>query len=464
MSVYGDPDPEHFPQELWARAKHVCTLIKDAGGRAFLVGGCVRDLIIGIPPKDVDIEVFGLHADHVQRIIGQHYGLNLVGKSFGVIKLKSENIDIGLPRRESKSGRGHQGFYVDSDPKMSYEEAASRRDFTMNAISWDPLTNELIDPFNGQSDLINRMLRHTTNKFSEDPLRVLRGMQFAARFRMRVAPDTIKLCQSIEPEDLSRERIFDEWRKLIVQGVEPGIGLRFLRDSGWVRYFPELNALIDCEQDAEWHPEGDVWTHTLLCMDAFAREKTNDEWENLIVGFAVLCHDIGKPDTSVKDKDGHIRSHSHDVVGAEITETYLHKLTSHKDLIDAVIPLVKYHMHPLELYRNKASDAAVRRLARRVGRIDRLVRVDSADRQGRGEFYDKPSPQGQWLLERAEALAVMDAAPKPIILGRHLIDEGLEPGVQFKVILETCFDAQTDGAFNDIDSGINYLRELLKKM
>ena len=169
MSVYGKPNPEHFPQELWARANHICTLIKDAGGRAFLVGGCVRDLIIGITPKDVDIEVFGLNADHVQRIIGQHYGLDLVGKSFGVIKLKSEDIDIGLPRRESKTGRGHQGFYVDSDPKMSYDEAASRRDFTINAISWDPLTNELIDPFNGQSDLINRMLRHTTDKFAEDP-------------------------------------------------------------------------------------------------------------------------------------------------------------------------------------------------------------------------------------------------------------------------------------------------------
>ena len=197
-------------------------------------------------------------------------------------------------------------------------------------------------------------------------------------------------------------------------------------------------------------------------MDAFACEKKHDEWEDLVVGFAVLCHDMGKPDTTVKDEDGHIRSHGHDTVGAEVAETFLHSLTSHKDLIAAVIPLVKYHMHPLELYRNKASDAAIRRLARRVGRIDRLVRVDSADRQGRGEFYNEPSAQGQWLLERAEALAVIDAAPKPIILGRHLIDEGLDPGVQFKAILETCFDAQTDGEFNDIDSGINYLRDLLK--
>lgn len=440
-----------FDDTLLERCVFLAERIRAAGGRALLVGGCVRDAILTIPPKDIDIEVFGLNAKTLEKLIGEHCAVNLVGKSFGVLKLKGWDIDVSLPRRERKDGTGHRGFHVDSDPKMSYAEAASRRDFTLNAISWDPLSGELIDPYHGQSDLINGILRHTSERFGEDPLRVLRGMQFIARFRLRAVPETLARCRKMTTEGIAPERFFDEWQKLLTRGVAISQGLDFLRETGWLRYYPELEALVGCEQDPHWHPEGDVWTHTSLAMDAFARERSGDLWEDTVVGLGVLCHDMGKPQTSYVDEDGRIRSPRHDQVGVAIARAFLERITRHQALIEAVLPLVREHMQPLGLYRNGASDAAIRRLALRVGRIDRLVRIDSADRGGRGEVFTEPSPQGAWLMECARRLTVEAQAPRPILQGRHLIEAGLKPGAHFKKILEAAFEAQTEGAFEDED-------------
>lgn len=450
-------------RSLLERCVFIAEQVKRAGGQALLVGGCVRDAILKQAPKDIDIEVFGLEAQKLESLLSESFAINLVGKSFGVLKIKGCPIDVTIPRRESKEGKGHRGFHVQSDPHMSFAEAASRRDFTMNAIGWNPLTGELVDPFHGQSDLINGVLRHTSEKFSEDPLRVLRGMQFVARFNLKAVPETIKLCRAMTTEGIAVERFFDEWRKFMLKGVAMQAGLTFLRDSGWLQYYPELEALVGCEQDAKWHPEGDVWTHTCLAMDAFARERIGQEWEDLVVGFAVLCHDFGKPETSFTDSDGHIRSPKHDQVGVPIAERFMRRITQHNELVESVLPLVREHMQALALWRDQASDAAVRRLARRIGRIDRLVRVDSADRGGRGDVFTEPSPQGQWLLARAEALAIKDSAPKPIIQGRHLIERGLKPGKHFKEILNNCFEAQTDGAFHDLDSAMVYLDTMLEQ-
>lgn len=454
----------YLSDELRRACLTIAQEVKLNGGRALLVGGCVRDALLRLKPKDIDIEVFGILPEKLDDILKKNYQIIKIGKAFGVLKLKGIDIDVSIPRKESKQGMGHKGFLIEGDPFLSFEAAASRRDFTINAISWDPLTQELIDPFNGQADLANGILRHVSDKFSEDPLRVLRAMQFLARFNLKIDSQTLELCKAIEPENLPKERIFEEWKKLIIKGKTPSLGLKFLKDCGWIRYYPELEALINCEQDPHWHPEGDVWVHTLHCMDEFARERINDEWEDLIVGLGVLCHDLGKPVTSFKDEGGRIRSPGHDLAGVPITQGFLKRLTDEKNLIDAVLILVETHMRPAELYKIQAGSSAIRRLAKKVGRIDRLIRVVSADMGGcppkdKNEFLVGL----KWFEEQGELLKVIDQAPKPIILGRHLIELGIVPGKEFKKILNDCFEAQLDGQFETLEAGLKYLSHYLKQ-
>lgn len=454
------PQLSRFPEPLRSTCKRVLRLVCDAGGRPRLVGGCVRDALLGMTSKDIDIEVYGLPAEELQRILEANFGIELVGKAFCVFKIKGVEFDISLPRRETKTAVGHKGFAVIGEPNMSEEEATSRRDFTINSILWDPVEDCIIDPFGGRDDLVAGLLRHTSEQFPEDPLRVLRAMQLSARFQFAVHPETIAICSRIGPDGLPPERIFEEWKKLILKGREISLGLDFLRRCGWVRHYPELEALIDCRQDPEWHPEGDVWTHTLHSMDAFGRERLGEDWEDLVVGLAVLCHDFGKPATTVFER-GHIRSPRHDVEGEKPTRAFLSRMTEHRDLIEQVVALVLTHLRPIELHRSGAGDSAVRRLARKVRRIDRLIRVARADMQGRPPLKGKDFPEGDWLLARAEALAVKDSAPRPIVMGRHLIELGQVPGAHFKGILDQCFEAQLDDAFSSLEEGIQFAAELI---
>lgn len=441
-------------------AREVCRIVRDAGGRGLLVGGAVRDLLLGESPKDLDIEVFGIAPQALTALLGERFALDLVGASFGVIKLKGLDIDVSIPRRESKSGLGHKAFEVMSDPSLSVAEAALRRDFTINAIYFDPLGETFDDPYGGADDLKRGTLRHVSEKFSEDPLRVLRGMQFIARFGLNAAPETVALCRTIDPEGLPPERIFGEWQKLLLKGKAISSGLRFLRATGWVRHYPELAALIGCEQDSEWHPEGDVWNHTLKCLDAFARERIGDEREDLTVGLAVLCHDFGKPATT-RFEDGRIRSRGHDEAGVAPTLAFLRRMTAEQRILDEVPPLVKAHMAPVSLWRSNAGDPAIRRLAAKVVRIDRLVRVARADALGsaggdQGVVLQQDALD--WLSAAAERLRIADAAPVPILRGRDLIALGLEPSPKFGEILSKAYEAQLDGVFCDEASAKDWLR------
>jgi len=429
------------------------------GGRAMIVGGYVRDALLGIPSKDIDIEIYGLSADTVERELSRTFRLDVVGRAFGVFKLKGTPIDVALPRRESKIGPGHRDFRIEGDPGMTPAEAMRRRDFTLNAIGWDLNAEALVDPVRGREDLARRRLRHVSDAFAEDPLRALRGMQFVARFHLEADPATIALCRELTPDDLPPERLFEEWKKLVLQGERISAGLAFLRDIGWTPRFPELDALIDCPQDPEWHPEGDVWTHTGHCMDAFAARREGKAWDDLVVGFAVLCHDMGKPATTRAADDGRIRSPGHDREGGPIARGFLQRLTRHRKLIESVVPLVEQHMRPLELYRQNAGDAAVRRLATKVARLDWLCRVALADKNGRPPETPEGFPEGEWLMQRSEALRVRDNAPAPILKGRHLKHIGLEPGPRFKPILDAAYEAQLDGAFEDVESGLAWVRE-----
>lgn len=447
-----------------AAVKILFEAVRERGGRALFVGGCVRDALLGRACKDFDAEVYGLPAESLEALLhALKFRFNTAGRSFGVFKLHDVPVDVALPRRESKRGIGHRGFVVEGDPDMTLPEAAARRDFTVNAIYFDPLTGEILDPFNGRSDLEKKILRHTSPAFSEDPLRVLRAMQFAARFRFDIASETVELCKKIEPEGLSAERIFEEWTKLILRGDEPSRGLRFLRDCGWTKYFPELHALIGVQQDPLWHPEGDVWNHTLATLDVFARERIESDFENLVVGFAVLCHDFGKPSTTrFSEKDERWHAYGHDREGVAPAKKFLERMTNFRDLIDGVLPLVLCHMQPIALWRSRAGDSAVRRLARRVERIDRLLRVCSADAMGKEtEKNAELRAASAWLMERAEALQIKDSAPKPIILGRHLLALGIPAGKAFKSVIDACYEAQLDGKFLDESGGISFLEEEL---
>ncbi len=452
----------HVEDPRLRRAREViCREVAAAGGRALLVGGSVRDALLGEAANDLDFEVFGLDPERLLSLLGQHFELDLVGQSFGVLKIRHLAIDVSIPRRESKRGLGHKGFEIHSEPTLTLAEAAERRDFTINAMAFDPLSGELLDPFGGGRDLGKRTLRHVSEKFAEDPLRVLRGMHFAARFALTAEPATIALCRRIEPEGLARERVFEEWRKLMLLGREIGLGLDFLRATGWIAYYRELEALIGCAQDPEWHPEGDVWTHTCHVMDAFASERIGDPWEDLVVGFGCLCHDLGKPATTTHDDDGRIRSKGHEEQGEGPTRAFLERMSNQARLADEVVPLVRDHLKPTVLHKAGAGASAVRRLARRVGRIDRLVRVARADHAGRPPKPFDGFAAGDWLLEQARALEVADHKPAPMVMGRHLIALGQTPGRHFKDLLEACLEAQLDGVFADLDGGVEFARALL---
>lgn len=453
---------------LLRAVRDIASLVKAAGGRALIVGGAVRDLVLGeTAVKDIDLEVFGLPADKLQALLAADYPFDPCGISFGVLKIKGFDIDVSLPRRESKRGEGHRAFEIKSDPGLTVREAAERRDFTVNAMYYDPLAEVFEDPYGGLADLERRILRHVSPKFVEDPLRVLRGVQFIARFDLKPAPETVEICRTIDIEGLAAERLFDEWSKLLLKGKAISKGLEFLRATGWVRYFPELAALIGCRQDPAWHPEGDVWEHTKLCLDAFARRRTGEKDEDLLVGLAVVCHDFGKPATTTLDAaTGHIRSLGHDEAGVGPTLSFLRRLTNEERLLKEVPPLVQCHMQPFALWRAGAGDAAIRRLALKVGRIDRLIRVSRADDEGRLPEQVPSSTQGAdlaWLEATAERLRIAAEMPRPILLGRHLIQLGYKPSPRFGAWLQKCFDAQLDGAFADLDGALSYFKSKVQE-
>lgn len=448
---------------LAATLDRLADLCRRAGGRAWVVGGAVRDALLGHPVVDLDVEVHGVAAAELEELLAAHFELDAVGRAFGVLKLRGVPVDVSLPRTESKIGLGHRGFLVRSDPHLGLEAAALRRDFTLNAIAFDPRSGVLADPLGGRADLAARRLRHCSDAFAEDPLRVLRGMQLVARFDLEADPATVALCRGLAPEGLARERVWQEWRKLLLLGRTPSRGLRFLRDTGWLALFPPLAALDGLPQDPRHHPEGDVYTHTGLCLDAFAAARVGDDHEDLVVGLAVLCHDLGKPLVQREEPDGRIRTPGHAEQGEDLVRAFLLELTGQPGLVAEVLPLVRHHGQPVQLYQQNAGDGAVRRLAAAVGRLDRLLRVVRADRAGRGPAAEPDPPAASWLEERAAKLAVARSRPPALIQGRHLRARGLEPGPRYGEVLDACYAAQLDGEFHDEASGLAFLERWLQE-
>jgi tRNA nucleotidyltransferase (CCA-adding enzyme) len=442
-------------------------------GRPRLVGGGVRDWLLGLAPHDFDIEVAGVDFETLQRALARFGATDIVGRSFGVVKVRSAvngaEYDFSLPRRESKTGAGHRGFAVQPDPRLSDAEAAARRDFTVNAIAYDPFEGTIIDPHGGRADLAARVLRHTSAAFTEDPLRVLRAFQLAARFNFTLAPETAALCRTIADAyaELPVERVWGEWDKWAVQSTVPSRGLAVLEDTGWLRHFPEIAALRGTPQEPEWHPEGDVFTHTQHCLDALVRL---DRWPEADavrrrrLSLAVLAHDFGKPATTARaERRGTLRwvSPGHEPAGGPLAESFLVRIGAPRDLIAPVCALVVHHL--VHHHGDKAtfSDAQVQRLARRLApaSIDDLTLVMTADSFGRPPLQ---SPETIALIAqlraKARALELESAAPRPLVLGRHLLALGLRPSPEFKRILAQAFEAQLDGAFTDTAGGVDWLK------
>mgnify|MGYP001226452478 CR=1 FL=1 len=433
--------------------------LQKIGATPILVGGCVRDTILQIPCKDYDIEIFGINSlELIENSLQKFGSVKLVGKSFGVLTLKIDDFDFdfALARTEEKTGFGHGDFKISTNANLSYKQAAIRRDFTINSIGYDFSKEEFLDPFNGLEDLKNKKIRHINDDtFIEDPLRVYRGIQFASRFGFSLDEKTKELCKQMVLNDdlshLAKERVYEEFKKLFLKSKKPSIGFELLKQLDVLNYFPELKALINCEQEYEYHPEGDVWVHTLMTLDEMAKiikeENIQDEYRILYLYYSILCHDLGKP-LCTEIINGKITSYKHESLGVEPTISFLSKLTNENKFIEKVIPLVKNHLAPFQLFKDSSSLKAVKRLSLKCN-IEDLCLVCLADCKGRNisnkEICDKAV---LWLLEKARELNISEDGLKAFVQGRDLITLGMKPSREFKEILAFAMDLQIDENLN----------------
>ena len=446
------------------RAHAIAAAVHDAGGRAFIVGGWPRDRLLGRVSRDIDIEVFGLPADRLRALLEALGRVEAVGESFQVYKLGE--IDVSLPRRESKSGPGHRGFDVTGDPSMTVAEAARRRDFTVNAISWDPIADTYLDPFGGRDDLFARRLRVVDARtFADDSLRVLRAVQFAARFHLTVDEETRALCRRIPLDDLPAERVWGEFEKLLLAD-RPSVGFALALDLGVVgKLFPELHALVGCPQEPAWHPEGDVWVHTLQVIDQ-ARTRIDDlpRPQQMAIMLGAVCHDLGKPATTAV-VDGRIRSIDHEEQGVAPATAFLDRLRVHAldgyDVRRQVLGMTAQHLKPGMWFkvRDQVGDGAFRRLAHKVD-LELLARLATSDCLGRAPGVFSPDAM-DWFLDRARQLGVEHRPPRPILLGRHLLELGLNPGPRVGEILKAVYEQQLDGTVTTIEEATSAARQRL---
>jgi tRNA nucleotidyltransferase (CCA-adding enzyme) len=449
-------------------ARAIAARAAAAGGRALVVGGWVRDRLCGVPSKDLDLEVFGIPQERLAGLLEGCGRVEAVGRSFPVYKVVGDGVavDVALPRRESKRGRGHTGFEIQGDPFMPLEEAARRRDFTINAIAWDPLTGAVEDPCGGRADLERGLLRAVDRRrFADDSLRVLRAVQFAARLDLELEAETAALCRATSLDDLPPERVWGEMEKLLLQAARPSRGFALALDLGVVdQILPEMRPLVGCPQEPEWHPEGDVWTHTLMVVDqAHALNADLDKPRFVAVMLGAVCHDLGKPATTAVI-DGRIRSLDHEQAGVAPTLALLDRLNVHSvdgfDVRGQVAGLVAHHLKPGMLYKaGGVGDGAFRRLAQKVD-LELLARVAKADCLGRTGHFDCSAMD--WFLERARAIGVEHAAPAPLVLGRHLIDLGVAPGPGMGVLLKRIYEKQLDGEITTVDEGLAAAAALLQ--
>jgi len=435
--------------------------VHTAGGRVLLVGGAVRDLLLGKPLKDLDIEVHGMPLADLERVLRKHGPVSLVGKAFGVLRVHGLDIDWSLPRTDT-SGRKPE---VTLDPHMSLEQAFRRRDLTINAMGIDLITYELIDPFGGQCDLEQGILRTPDPTFFvEDPLRLYRVMQFVGRFAMTPDDELNTLCASMDIRGVSVERIETEFEKLLLRSSRPSLGLRWLRTIGRLAdIMPELAATIGVRQNPKWHPEGDVFEHSMQTVDASTTFTYDDQRTTCALRYAALCHDLGKVYTTQENEAGDITSYGHAQESATCAKNLLARITRNNELIETVCVLVKYHMSPIQLLEGGAKPAAYKRLARALAphaTLQMLADLSCADQRGRNPDGSTPLTTScheleQFIIKARDAF-VLEAVEQPVLLGRDLLDV-VPPGPRLGELLERAYEIQ-------IEEGITDKQELRRRV
>jgi tRNA nucleotidyltransferase (CCA-adding enzyme) len=430
---------------VYEKVCEISKKISEAGGSALLVGGSVRDTFFGKTPKDYDLEVYNIEIDALRSLLASYGEIDEVGKSFGIIKLyiEGKDIDVSIPRKDSKTREGHTGFDVTVDPHLSVAEAAKRRDFTINTLAADPITGKLFDYYGGVKDIQNRILRVTdTVQFKEDPLRVLRAMQFVGRFGLSVdksSEDCIRQTAA-QLHEIAPDRFFEEFEKLLLKSEKPSLGLMAAKDLEiFENFFPHFLRMAETPQDKEWHPEGDVWMHTLMVVDEAAqliRRYNRTGKEGMVIMLAALLHDVGKPEKTYQSENGYIVSPGHESAGEEKAHAFLKKINASGDIREKVVKLVTNHMMPGSMYRanmgnTPVTDSAIRRLAARLApaTIEELVIVSNADSFGRDIELDRSQyAPGAWLLERARKIGVGETKPQKLISGKDLLPLGFKKG------------------------------------
>jgi len=442
--------------------------IKKQKGTIFEVGGTVRDSFLNLnkKDKDIDCEVYGLSALQLEKILSSFGKVDLTGKSFAVYRIF--NLEISLPRKDRKIGDKHQDFYIKVSPFLPYREACLRRDFTVNAIMRNVLTGEIIDPLNGISDIKKGIIRAADMKhFAEDPLRPYRAARFAAYLGFSIDLDTIKLCRKIIIDSLPYERIFGELKKILVEAKYPGRGIQILLDMGLFINEPLINKMVLCPQEPMWHPEGNVFLHTLLSLNTAVtfREKLKKKDDKLVLMLSVMFHDIGKVfttrvETSGKKK-GRIISPGHQSIGVKYAGKILKKWKVPNIIIKRVKSLISAHhrIYDLWIVRDKITAGAIRRLLRDV-EIEILKSVFISDKFGRGQKLEN-SVEVKWLEQKIKELKIEKNQLKPIIMGRDLLSLGLKQSPKVGIYLKEIYNAQLDGLFLTKEEGLELSRKLL---
>lgn len=442
------------------RMKSALRSIMGEGATPFIVGGCVRDALMGVKPKDIDIEVHDMDIETLQKLLSDAFERNMdvIGKSFGVFKVSEEDMDfdISLPRRDIKTGRGHTGFDVAVNPHMGFANACKRRDLTINAIGVNMYTGFVTDPHGGLDDLREGRLRAVDNKtFGEDPLRVLRVAQFAARLDMHPDEELLDLCATLDVGEVAGERQFVEIEKLLLKGNKPSIGLEVIDRCGQLHHFPELAAIKGVPQDEKWHPEGDVWTHTLMVVDEAANLRDGSA-SDLPLMMGALCHDYGKALATTVEDDGRVRSRGHAEAGIRPACAFLNRLKAPTTLRKQVAILVDCHLEPEMLPAQNAGHKAYRKLARKLAAsgvgMDLLEKVARADQLGRTteKALARSTPGCDEFRKIAKDAAVERTPARDVVMGRHLIELGWKPGPEFKPFLDECRDVQYETGSEDV--------------
>jgi len=467
--------------------ENLISILKDFKNRGYsglIVGGAVRDAILGIPSKDIDVEVYGPSYNELAEILSSYGKGNLVGKSFGVIKFMGtdgEMYDFSLPRRDSKiqgnpsqlSNTKGRGFEVTTDALLTPKDAASRRDFTINALAFDPLTSEVHDYFGGVADLENSILRAVSPAFAEDPLRVLRGMQFAARFGMEIEPETARLAATLKDQPLVIERVSDEWMKLLTKGKYPSKIMQYLIDTQWIDNYPELKSLIALQQDIRHHPEGTVDVHTGLTMDAAAVMADNagiagEERAVLILG--AMCHDLGKAtttsiDSTTEEEPPKITSYGHHEEGARLAKQLMGRLGIKKSIEEQVIPLVQHHMDHI-WFDPKSKKTNVRQLAEQLypATIEQLEYIIRSDMSGRPPLPIDLPESAKTMLDLAQQEGVYTGPAKDLISGKDIlgISSSIQEGKLIGDILKNIRNEQLRGTISTKEEALAKVNNILR--